>query len=297
MVVDGPICALYDAVDPGTMTARLRALDDFGVHALLTHHPVKETTMSNEEKYEFRGPLRELAKALGKLPVGIESFRKNYKDLVDILRSDFPQIESLSIQQISDLLAEVKKGGGTSSAAPVTQAIPVASAVAAPAPGAVPVKRGPGRPPKVPRAAEPQVAPEEIPAPVEAPPEAAPIEAAPAEGGPRKPRLPVRRPMVGVAAPVETLHAEMGAAPGVPTQTTAVVDLLPMLTEMADLRKRIDMIGSIADASAGEIKKLRGDMIDLTAKTTAIVNALTFLYNHLSGDDADSIENVDWGQG
>lgn len=308
MVFHGPICALFTLTDVGTLYARERAICDFGPSALLIHTQEKNKPMADAtETFKFRLPLRQIAKALGKVEKELDAIRMTVPQLLELIKADVPNIAEMSYDEVQALAANVTNGSSRPSAAPVpvvTKPAPVEEpAVETPAPS----KRGPGRPskPKTPGTPAPAPAPapveeavEEV---VEEPPVAAPAEA-PIENKIRPkagPKVPFRRsPVAGVETLVSSVEVPI-AAPVV-----AAVDLGPVLSALEDLRKRIDVIGQQSDLINTAVKDLtaRVKRVEDASGTqndriTSIVGALSFLYATASGDeDGDSIENIDWSQ-
>lgn len=301
MVFDGPICALFDLVDLGTLYARERAICDFGPSALLTHRPEKDKPMADTtETFKFRLPLRQIAKALGKVEKELDAIRMTVPQLQELIKQDVPNISEMSYEEVQALAANV--AGGTRPSAPAAPAAaPKAAAKPEPvqeeAAPAAPTKRGPGRPPKpkTPGATAPAAPPEVIEEPE------APVEIVAEEPVvikvPKGPKAPLKRgpiaPKVEAAPPVED------TAP-----VSVAVDLGPVLDALEDLRKRIDVIGQQSDLINTAVKDLNtrvkrvedgfGSQDD---RLSAIVGALSFLYATASGDeDGESIENIDWSQ-
>jgi len=303
MVFDGPICALFTLTDLGTLYARERAICDFGPSALLTHHPEKDKPMADTtETFKFRLPLRQIAKALGKVEKELDAIRMTVPQLQELIKQDVPNIAEMSYDEVQALAADVTSGNRPATPAPVVAAPkaatpkPVAEPEAEAAPA--PVKRGPGRPPKpkTPGSAAPTPAPvEEV---VEETPVASeePVLSKVVKAGPK---VPLRRgPVTQQAEVVQTTETPA------PVAVTAAVDLGPVLVALEDLRKRIDVIGQQSDLINTAVKDLNtrvkrvedafGTQDD---RISAIVGALSFLYATASGDeDGESIENIDWSQ-
>ena len=295
MVFDGPICALFDAVDIGTLAARERALCDFGPSALLVHTQENKPMADATETFKFRLPLRQIAKALGKVEKELDAIRMTVPQLQDLIKPDVANIADMSFDEVTALAAELSSGNrpstpatpAVSKAAPAVQTEPVQQEEAA-----APVKRGPGRPPKpkTPAAPAPTAEVSE-----EAPVSEEPV--APKAINKPGPKLPVRRP-VADAAPV----AQVTAAPV--EAVVPVGDFGVVLSALEDLRKRIDIIGQQSDLINKEVAALRTDVKRVEQafgvqddRITAIVGALSFLYSTASGDEeAESIENIDWSQ-
>ena len=307
MVFYGPTCALFTLTDLGTLYARERAICDFGPSALLTHTQENNKPMADAtETFKFRLPLRQIAKALGKVEKELDAIRMTVPQLQELIKQDVPNIAEMSYDEVQALAAEVGSGNRPSATptpvvtkpAPATKAAPAAEpAEETPAP----VKRGPGRPPKpkTPGAVTP------TPAPVEEVVEETPIEAAAEETVVTKvlpkagPKVPLRRGPATTQAPVVTEEQQIVA----PT-VVAAVDLGPVLVALEDLRKRIDVIGQQSDLINTAVKDLNTRVKRVEDafgvqddRISAIVGALSFLYATASGDeDGDSIENIDWSQ-
>lgn len=307
MVFYGPICALFTLTDAGTLYARERAICDFGPSALLTHTQEKNKPMADAtETFKFRLPLRQIAKALGKVEKELDAIRMTVPQLQELIKQDVPNIAEMSYDEVQALAAEVSSGNRPSATPTpvVTKTAPVTKAAPAAEPAAetpAPVKRGPGRPPKpkTPGSAAP------APAPVEEVVEETPVEAAVEEPVVTKvlpkagPKVPLRRgPVTVVETPVSAVETQAPAA-GV-----AAVDLGPVLVALEDLRKRIDVIGQQSDLINTAVKDLNTRVKRVEDafgvqddRISAIVGALSFLYATASGDeDGDSIENIDWSQ-
>lgn len=237
--------------------------------------------MSTQEE-ELRPALRKLAQAVGLLKPDYRAFRIKYEELVDLLNPQFPGIGQLtSAAEVNALLENVTGGGSGVVSAPVEPQAPAPVATPAPA-AAAPGPRKPGRPPKAKPVEEAPVGVQVVEAPVEDVPVPAPA------GEKRRPGIAPRRPM----APAQA--APVVASPEAAVAGPVSIDLTPLLTEMADLRKRIDVVGQQSDLIAGSIKTLKGNDVDLNERVNAIVGALTFLYTHITGDVIGSIEEMDW---
>lgn len=297
MVFDGPICALFDAVDIGTLSARERALCDFGPSALLVHTQENKPMADATETFKFRLPLRQIAKALGKVEKELDAIRMTVPQLQDLIKPDVANIADMSFDEVTALAAELASGNRPSATPTAPKQAPVAkSEPAAPQEEAAPApaKRGPGRPPKpkTPTVAAPaQEVVEEEAAPVSEEPVVAKVINKPG------PKLPVRRPVTDTA-PVQ-------AAPVQQVESSVPVgDFGVVLSALEDLRKRIDIIGQQSDLINKEVAALRTDVKRVEQafgvqddRITAIVGALSFLYATASGDeDPESIENIDWSQ-
>lgn len=307
MVFYGPICALFTLTDVGTLYARERAICDFGPSALLTHTQEKNKPMADAtETFKFRLPLRQIAKALGKVEKELDAIRMTVPQLQELIKQDVPNIAEMSYDEVQSLAATFIGGGNRPSATPAPAAVrPAVAQKTAAEPAAeqaveTPVKRGPGRPPKpkTPGSAAPTPAPveavvEETPV---APTEEPVIHRAPPKAGPK---VPLRRGSVTVVeTPVSAVETHFAA----PAASVAVADLGPVLAALEDIRKRIDVIGQQSDLINTAVKDLntRVKRVEDAFATqddriSAIVGALSFLYATASGDeDGDSIENIDW---
>jgi hypothetical protein len=307
MVFDGPICALFTLTDLGTLYARERAICDFGPSALLTHTQEKNKPMADAtETFKFRLPLRQIAKALGKVEKELDAIRMTVPQLQELIKQDVPNIAEMSYDEVQALAADVNSGNRPSATPAPAVVKPAVAQKTAPAaePAAespAPVKRGPGRPPKpkTPGSAAPTPAPvEEVveETPVEAAVEEPVIHRAPPKAGPK---VPLRRGSVTVVeTPVSAVETHFAA----PAASAVVADLGPVLAALEDIRKRIDVIGQQSDLINTAVKDLNtrvkrvedafGTQDD---RISAIVGALSFLYATASGDeDGDSIENIDW---
>jgi len=295
MVFDGPICALFTLTDLGTLVARERAICDFGPRALLTHPQEKIDPMADAtETFKFRLPLRQIAKALGKVEKELDAIRMTVPQLLELIKTEVPGIAEMPYEEVQALAATFTAGARPTLAQPaavVQKAAPVEVEASA---EAAPVKRGPGRPakPKTP-GSTPAPAVEVVePEVVRAEEESAPTKFTPGKVGPK---VPMRR---AAAAPQQAEPSEVQqAAPAV-----AQMDIGPLLHALEDLRKRIDVIGQQSDAINTAVKDLNTRVKRVEDafgvqddRISAMVGALSFLYATASGDeDGDSIENIDW---
>lgn len=254
------------------------------------------------ETFKFRLPLRQIAKALGKVEKELDAIRMTVPQLQELIKQDVPNIAEMSYEDVQALAANVTSGNRPAAtpapavASPkATTPEPVAEPEAEAAPA--PAKRGPGRPPKPKTSGS--SAPVSAPAPIEEVVEETPVateEPVLPKAMKVAPKAPLRRGPALVAAPVtETQFA--AAAP-------ATVDLGPVLVALEDLRKRIDVIGqqsdlintSVKDLNA-RVKRVEDAFGTQDDRISAIVGALSFLYATTSGDqDGESIENIDWSQ-
>ena len=302
MVFYGPTCALFTLTDVGTLYARERAICDFGPSALLTHTQENNKPMADAtETFKFRLPLRQIAKALGKVEKELDAIRMTVPQLQELIKQDVPNIAEMSYDEVQALAADVTSGNRPSTPAPVSAA-PKAVAKAEPAQeeaAPAPVKRGPGRPPKpkTPGAQTP------TPAPVDEVVEETPVEVTSEEPVLSKvakagPKVPLRRgPVTQQAEIVQTTEAP---APVL----SAAVDLGPVLVALEDLRKRIDVIGQQSDLIntavkdlSTRVKRVEDAFGTQDDRISAIVGSLSFLYATASGvEDGESIENIDWSQ-
>lgn len=303
MVFDGPICALFEPTDIGTLSARERALCDFGPSALVVNSKEKSKTMADAtETFKFRLPLRQIAKALGKVEKELDAIRMTVPQLQDLIRTDVANIDSMSFDEVTALAAELSSGKAPTV---TTQATPKAEPVATPTPAVsaeAPAKRGPGRPPKPKTPGTPVIPKAEI-AEEEPVAEAAPVEEqvvtrvlpSPTKPGPK---VPMRR---GAAPVVETPVSAI--AESAPT-TVGVGDLSVVLSALEDLRKRVDIIGQQSDLINSAVKELQKNVKRVEEgfgvqddRISAIVGALSFMYAEATGDEeGTSIEEIDWSQ-
>ena len=297
MVFDGPACALFAPTDVGTLFARERAICDFGPSALLTHTQEKIDPMADAtETFKFRLPLRQIAKALGKVEKELDAIRMTVPQLLELIKTEVPGIAEMPYEEVQALAATFTAGARPTLAQPAA-AVQKSAPVEVEAPTeAAPVKRGPGRPakPKTPGSAPAPAVEVVEPEVVRAEEESAPTRFTPGKPGPK---VPMRR-AAAAAAPQQAEPSEVQqAAPAV-----AQMDIGPLLHALEDLRKRIDVIGQQSDAINTAVKDLNtrvkrvedafGTQDD---RISAMVGALSFLYATASGDeDGDSIENIDW---
>lgn len=273
MLVDGLGCALHEPTHDGVTRARLRFLGEFGPGAILSpnegnHMPAKVL-------------LRKLCIALKLIERGGAAFTLTEGQLVEKLTPKYPNIGSMTNEEVEALIADVEGGG--SGAAPA--ATPAAAAEPAPA-----EKKPRGRPASRVAAQEEPPAEErkeevaDEPAPRRAPASRTAARTAPAESDAGR-RAPAPR---------------SAAAPAPASQAGGEDEVIAMLR----------VIGTAGDARDEEIKALRAQVKALTEAVSGVTEALAevgaqvnvlsahaaWLYNdgRPPADHISNLSDVDW---
>ena len=107
MIARDDRCDLYEPAEPGTETARLRILEDFGAAAVLADpNPRKRGT--EKPMSASRPNLRKLALAAGVLERSPKVFQLKAEELIEELEEEFPDIAGLDDDDVKSLIAEIE---------------------------------------------------------------------------------------------------------------------------------------------------------------------------------------------
>lgn len=259
-------CPLYEGGKPVLQAARERVMEEFGPAALINPpNPKREEDMA---EMVATHKLRKLATSLGLVEPSSQSYLVKREQLLEMLKEQFPEIESLSEQEIEEITVAAKSEQAPAepaakAAAPKGQDEKKAGAPA----GGRKVVRKPVTEPKTPDEGTKAV-------------EKKPDEKA--QGG-EQGAAPARRP-----ATVKRTPALPGGKPAAQVEGQG--------QDPPGITQRVDAIGTEMDKANGKLDMARKELSEVNNKLTAVVGCLTFLYNSAVDDDSQvtSILELDW---
>lgn len=279
MLLEGGGCSLHESAHVGVSRARLRIMKEFGPGAIPTQSNSNDGVIIMAKA--TKSSLRQLAYTLGVLERGGKSFTLNEDALCALISPKFPNIESMSDEDVRDLTTS---GGKPAKEEPEVAAKSEAlKEVPAEAPAEAPAKRR-GRPPGSAAKSEAPAEEEVEPAPRRAP--AAPARAASED-----------EPVAGRRPPA----ARPGSAP---TRPAPVSDG----GNAGTIETMLRVIGTAGDARDEEIKFLRKKANDLETAIASLNDAIAGIgaqvellsahaawrYNNDFGEKIANLEDVDW---
>lgn len=285
----GEGCSLHETVHEGVVRARLRIVDDFGASAIPTKQNVKDgVIVMGAETMVRKVTLRSLGYRLGVVPRGSESFKLKEEELFNLISPQYPNIRSMSQEDVEKLV-DLHTGGGSGAAAP---------------PSKVEEEAPPAKAPKAPPVQQEPEADEES----DEPEEDAPKPAAKRGPAARKPAASAPQSTPAPAPRLEQQPEQVApprkapVRPGAPAAKQAAAPSESGPSNTARLEEMLTVIGTAGDARDEKINTLTVEIAKLTKLVKSlsedirvIDSYLTYQYNGTVGasDAVTQLSDVD----